>query len=329
MPDAEALASFRIDDNSAVPALAAEFWQKIDLSKERAETITESHLQHDAVMRLAKDYLAQKLQEFHILYFITFFSVLFLGAFLYRYLPPLRQPEKFKMIIASNGIYFLFLSMLSLIYGLKQRVKWYLALGTFSLLMLSPFIYERFVLPATLKAVIGIALVLSVIFLIYFFKVTRTGKQLAADALRLRHRNHLENLKRDEFVSRVMEFFLSEVKTHNTFHRRLLLKSALRAAYPVLACEECQDKKAALQEFRELGKFKDSMGKLGTVVFTAAALAYLFIFSIPELQAIPVAVASVIPIYTLSILIMSEIDKARDKALDDVIKVINSRVETV
>lgn len=87
--------------------------------------------------------------------------------------------------------------------------------------------------------------------------------------------------------------------------------------------------KASLQEFKELGNFKDSMGKLGAVVLTVGELAYLFISSISEFQAIPVAVASVMPVYTLSILIMSEIDKARDKALDDVLEVINPRVDSM
>lgn len=323
LPNQEALGPFRADANREAPALDHSFWLQLDLSEQRADELADVKRQREAVGKLIKKDLAQKLQQFYAVYFVTFFLIVFVGAFVSRYLPEFRQPDKLKLILAANGVYFCFLMTLSLFYELKQLVKWYFSLGTFILLAIGPFIYERYLLSVPLNTLgLVIAAIVLVLFSICFFTISHTGKRLKASIWRTREKNSKENLKRTEFVNRLLDFIPIEGGRLRKLLHRWFIKYAAHTAYSVLTCDDCKRKKVALQEFKERHRFKDSMGRLATVVWIAGSIAYLYLNIIPEVEAIPAAAASVLPVYSLSMLIMDQIDEKRDKALADVIELI-------
>src|SRR2546429_1717161 len=103
MPNQDALTQFHPDNNTEKPALSADFWRMFDLSEQKLTALDNRHRQQEAVVQLVKKNLAQKLQNFLIIYYMTFFLVLFIGAYASRFIPELRQPDKLKLIIASNG----------------------------------------------------------------------------------------------------------------------------------------------------------------------------------------------------------------------------------
>jgi hypothetical protein len=323
LPDQAALGRYRPEAKSEAPALDPLFWRQLDLSNQKASELVDGLQQREAVVGLIKKDLAQKLQHFYLIYYVTFFLIVFLGALFFRLFPDFRQPEQLKFILAANGIYFSFLMIVSFFYELKQLIKWYFVLGTFTLLALSPLIYERGLIRIPLNTLgWSIAAIVTILFLTSFFSISHKGKSLKASILRIREKNSTENRKRTEFVDGIIEFLKIRGGKPRVRLRKWLIGYAAHTAYSVLTCSDCKQKKKALQEFKERYKFKDSMGRLATVVWIAGAIAYLFINKIPEIEAIPVAAASVLPAYSLSMLIMEQLDEERDKALAEMIELI-------
>jgi hypothetical protein len=323
-PDQEALADFGITPCRERCLLTTDFWRNLTLSHEKAADLRHAQRQREAVDRLIKEDLAQKLQKFNILYFVTFFLFASLGAVASRYVPALRQPEKFKIILGSNGIYFGFLMLLSLLYELKLSARWYFSLGTLILLASSPLVYDEFLAAAATRPLFWPVVATMLLLLTCFFIIFHKRKGLLARLSKIRQRNEEERLKRAEFERRISKLFSIHGKSIGAWVRRSAIKSAANILYSVLSCEACVDPKSALEDFKSQHRFKDPMGRLGTAVWTAAALVYMFLPTIPEVEAVPAVAASVLPVYAASMLIMDQLDEVRDRALDDVIKLIRS-----
>ena len=323
-PDQDSLAHFGITHQAQRRLLTTDFWRNLNLSNERAADLRHAHRQRETVNRLIKEDLAQKLQKFNLLYFITFFIAVFIGAAASRYVPALRQPERIKIILGSNGIYFAFLMSLSLLYELRLRAKWYFPLGTLILLVLSPYIYDKLLVTIPVRTLFWLVMGAMPLLLIFFFIFFYKRGDLLARLSKIRRRNEEERLKRAEFERRIDKIFSIHGKRFRARVRRSAVKSAASILYSVLNCEACVDPKSALEDFKDQHRFKDPMGRLGTAVWTAAALVYMFLPTFPEVEAVPVAAASVLPIYAASMLIMEQFDEVRDRALDDVIKLIRS-----
>lgn len=321
LPSSEALASFHHSADTNIRPLVRAFWDKLDLSEGKATDLASRLRQQEAVTRLIKNDLDQKLQTFGILYAGTFFFVLGLIFFVSRISYYSSVSGKLMIIVVANVAYYSFIMMLGLFYPLARKVKWPLTVAAFLLITLWPLVHDRALALVPLSAVLSLAVFLIPASLI-FINATRTGRRLWSWLVEERKRNGEENRNREEFLKRVMGMFPVPEGNLRTFIRRRFLRSALRVAFSILKCEEIIDKKGALLEFAKRQKFKDSMGRLTGAVWIVGSLAYLILPRIPEIEMISSWAAGVLPVYYFSMKIMNAVDDEREKMLTDVAELI-------
>ena len=327
LPSSEVLASFRQVADTKIRPLGRAFWEKLDITEDKTTHLASRLRQREAVTRLIKDDLGQKLLTFGIFYFTTFFFTLCLIVSLSSLSYDSGVSDKLKIIVASNGVYYSFIMMLGLFYPLARKVRWPLTVVAFLFITLWPLIHDRVLALVSLKAVLLLAATVLIPASLIFINATRTGRRLLSQLAETRQHNKEENSNREEFVKRVEEMFPAQGNRLQVMVRRFFLRSAARVAFSILINDEYTDRKGALLEFTKRQKFKDSMGRLTGAVWIASALAYLILPQIPEVEMISSAAVGVLPVYYFSMLIMNAVDEASEEALTDVAELIKSNTE--
>lgn len=327
LPSSEALASFRHGADTKIRPLGRVFWEKLDLSEGKATNLASRLRQREAVTRLAKDDLGQKLQTFGILYAGTFSLVLGVIISWSRISYYSGLSGKLQIIVVSNMAYYSFVMMLGLFYPLARKVKWPLTVAAFLFIMLWPFVHDRALALVPPAVVLPLGVTFIVPASLIFICATQTGRRLWGRLMEVRRRNGEENSNREEFVKLIVGMFPIPEGKLRLLVRKIFLRSASRVAFSILNSDEYVDKRGALLEFAERQKFRDAMGRLTGAVWAVAALAYLILPRILEVEMISSAAVGVLPVYYFSMLIMNAVDEAREEALMDVAELIKPNTE--
>jgi hypothetical protein len=323
LPSPEVLAPFRHEAGANVRPLGRDFWERLDLSEDKSADLVSKHRQDKAVTRFVKNYLEQQLQSFGILYAAACFSVLglnYLGSLIFYHS---GVSDKLMVIAVANIAYYGFIMMLGLFYPLARKVRWQLTVAAFLLITLLPLVQDQALALMPPAAVLALVVPLIPASLI-FITATGTGRSLWGRLKEVRRRNAEENSNREEFMKRVTGMFTVPEGRIRAFKRRMILKSALRLAFPILRCEEIEDKKGAILDFAKRQKFQDSMGRLTEAAWIVGSLAYLILPKLTEIDTISSWAAGVLPVYYCSMKIMKAVDNEREKVLTEVAELIKS-----
>lgn len=103
-PDQDSLLSFREGDKNNAERKPLEVSRKLDLTADKVREVVARRRQQEAVRKLLKDDLAQKLLSFFIIYVVTCMIVMFLRALVSRYVPGFKSPDTFLIFAVSNFI---------------------------------------------------------------------------------------------------------------------------------------------------------------------------------------------------------------------------------
>lgn len=326
LPSPEALAPFRHEADTNVRPLGKDFWEGLDLSENKSGGFVSKRRQEKAVTRFVKNYLEQQLQSFGILYAVACFSALglnYLGSLIFYHS---GVSDRLIMIAVANIAYYSFIMMLGLFYPLARKVRWQLTVAAFLFITLSPLVQDQalaLVPPAAVLALVVSLLPASLIFI----TATRTGRSLWSRLEEVSRRNAEANSNREEFMKRVTGMFPVPEGRVRAFIHRMILRSALRLAFPILMCEEIEDKKGAILEFAKRHKFQDSMGRLTGAAWVVGSLAYLILPKLTEIDTISAWAAGVLPVYGCTMMIMNAVDNEREKILTEVAELIKLGVD--
>lgn len=326
LPSPEALAPFRHEAETNVRPLGRDFWERLDLSENKSAGLVSERRQDKAVTRFVKNYLEQQLLSFGILYAVACFSVLGLNYLWSLIFYQSGVSDKLTIIAVANIAYYTFVMMLGMFYPLARKVRWQLVVAAFLFVTLSPLAQDQvfaLVPPAAVLALVVSLIPASLVFI----TATRTGRRLWGRLEEVRRRNAEENSNREEFMERVTGMFPAPEGRVRAFIHGMILKSALRLAFPILMCEEIEDKKGAVLEFAKRQKFQDSMGRLTGAAWVVGSLAYLILPKLTEIDTISAWAAGVLPVYGCAMMIMNAVDKEREKLLTEVAEIIKPCVD--
>jgi hypothetical protein len=331
LPDQASLFSSNTEDNNTPGIKPLEVWRMLDLTPEKAQEVIARRGQQEAVWEIAKTVLSQKLLFFYIMYFVTCLIVMFFRALVSRYLPGFKSPDAFMVFIASNFIYLGFLMLLSLAYGLYMQFGWWVALVAVLLVITLPSVYQWMFVPGSLTwATIFVVAVIGVTFIL---KRTRWGKGWTFRIAEVRQTNITNNKDRAGFQEKVEDFLRSadEKSSRWLLHRNVfkwlrkyVVKSSLDVVFLILTRPELVERKKALEQYVKHHRFKDSMGRLATVVFAVGALAYLIFPDSLWAEEAALAVGNVLPIYIATMFMMNLLDESREEVFGELAELIRT-----
>ena len=329
LPDQESLFPLEEGGKNSSERRPLEIWRSLDLRPEKISEVAAMRGQQEALRRLRRDSLAEKFLSFAIIYAVASLIVMFLRAFVSRYVPGFRSPDTFLIFIASHFIYLGSLMLFSLAYGLYVEWGWRVALVVALFVIVFPLVNERLVMPGSLTLAIFSAVIMVAV--VFTMKRTRLWKRLRSRITEERQSNIENNHDRAAFRAEVETFLRAAdeesgkvVRRWRIFKwlRRRVIRSSLDVLYLILTGPDFVDRKQTLGEYAKRHRFKDSMGRLATVVWSVGAIAHLIFPKSSLAGGASLVAANVLPVYVVTMFVMDQLDEAHEEVFNELGRLI-------
>jgi hypothetical protein len=323
----------RGSENNVAPRKPCEAWNQLDFTTENRRKIVNVRKQQEAVWELVKNGFARKLLAFTIMYGAISMAVMVAKVAVNWFERRDVLSADLLIFFVISALYYASLISLSIIYGLYRDFGWRIPLVV-ALLIIAALSAWKFSLKPIALITIAIIAVPAVILVI---KRRHLWKHFKSWLALERKNNTNDSQDRDAFQKRMQAFLRAADKESRQrlpwpfdfkCIRNYVIKSSVGIVWLTLRRIDPVNQKEALEEYVRHHRFKDSMGRLATVLWIAGALGYLIFSDTPLTKKTELVAVNVLPIYVAMMFLMERFDEAREDVFRELARLIRTEDDT-